>query len=57
MSYIFHPAKDRGFQNHGWLETAHSFSFANYYDPNKMGFGGMMKKKLKLILNRIQKFY
>lgn len=32
-------AEDRGFANHGWLQAAHSFSFANYYDPEKMHFG------------------
>ncbi|SDB40684.1 hypothetical protein SAMN03097699_1156 [Flavobacteriaceae bacterium MAR_2010_188] len=34
-------AADRGFANHGWLQAAHSFSFANYYDPKKMQFGAL----------------
>lgn len=38
---IFHPADKRGHANHGWLDAHHSFSFAGWYDPNKIHFGAL----------------
>lgn len=39
--YIIHKAEERGRGEHGWLHTRFSFSFADWYDPTRMGFGAL----------------
>ncbi|MBK6966113.1 MAG: pirin family protein [Bacteroidales bacterium] len=36
---VLHKAESRGLANHGWLISRHTFSFANYYNPERMRFG------------------
>ncbi len=36
-----HPFASLGGAHHGWLDAKHHFSFANYYDPNRMNWGGL----------------
>lgn len=39
MNSIIYRSEERGKANYGWLDTKYSFSFARYFDPDKMGFG------------------
>ena len=50
MSKIIHRADSRGVADHGWLYSRHTFSFAGYHNPERMGFG-----KLRVINDDIVK--
>ena len=39
MKSVFHSASSRGEADHGWLKAKHSFSFANFYNPERIQFG------------------
>jgi len=39
MNIVYHPADSRGHANHGWLNAKHSFSFASWYNPERIHFG------------------
>ncbi len=41
MHTIIHRAGERGIAEHGWLHTRFSFSFADWYEPTRMGFGAL----------------
>ena len=41
MKTIIDKANTRGYFNHGWLKTYHTFSFANYYNPRRIHFGAL----------------
>ena len=39
LKKTMHRANTRGYADHGWLKTYHTFSFADYYDPSRIRFG------------------
>ena len=41
MQTIFHSADSRGSANHGWLNAKHSFSFASWFNPERIQFGAL----------------
>jgi redox-sensitive bicupin YhaK (pirin superfamily) len=41
MTTTLHKANTRGHANHGWLDSWHSFSFASYYNPERVHFGAL----------------
>ncbi|KZS94552.1 pirin domain-containing protein [Sistotremastrum niveocremeum HHB9708] len=41
IQFVVRPSEDRGGDNHGWLKTFHTFSFAGYQDPKWSSFGSL----------------
>ena len=41
MKKIFHASSTIGEANHGWLHAKHSFSFANFFNPERIQFGAL----------------
>ena len=41
MKTVYHAAASRGHQDHGWLKANHSFSFANWHNPERVHFGAL----------------
>lgn len=39
MKTVIHRADSRGYADHGWLKSHHTFSFAGYMDPTRVRFG------------------
>ena len=51
MKKVIDRASSRGYFNHGWLKTHHTFSFANYYNPERIHFGALRVDRKSTRLN------
>lgn len=41
MKHVIHTSETRGFADHGWLKARHTFSFARYFNPERIHFGAL----------------